>query len=40
MEGQSSYTHADEFDSGDLQVSDLHRIHYTQYGNADGKPGT
>ncbi|KAF2676624.1 proline iminopeptidase [Lentithecium fluviatile CBS 122367] len=34
----AGYTHADEFDAGDLQVSDLHRIHYAQYGKPDGKP--
>lgn len=35
MEG---YTHDPPFDSGYLQVSDIHRLHYEQYGKWDGKP--
>ena len=33
------YTHAAAFDTGYLQVSNLHRIYYEQYGKPDGKPG-
>lgn len=40
MAAQNGYIHTEEFDSGNLQVSDLHHIHYSQYGKADGKPGT
>jgi proline iminopeptidase len=35
----TSYTHADAFDQGRLKVSDLHTLHYEQYGKPDGKPG-
>jgi proline iminopeptidase len=35
MEG---YKHDPPFDSGYLQVSDIHRLHYEQYGKRDGKP--
>jgi hypothetical protein len=39
MAQTAGYTHKEEFDSGDLQVSDLHRIHYVQYGEPNGKTG-
>jgi hypothetical protein len=39
MAPEIGYTHDDAFDEGDLQVSELHRIHYSQYGKRDGKPG-
>lgn len=32
------YTHDDAYDAGFLSVSDIHRIHYEQYGKQDGKP--
>lgn len=32
------YAHDEPYDSGFLSVSDIHRIHYEQYGNPDGKP--
>lgn len=32
------YRHEDAFDEGYLQVSDLHKIYYAQYGKRDGKP--
>jgi proline iminopeptidase len=35
----TSYTHSDAFDQGWLKVSDLHTLHYEQYGKPDGKPG-
>lgn len=35
MEG---YKHDPPFDSGFLKVSDIHRLHYEQYGKQDGKP--
>ncbi|CAL5868432.1 uncharacterized protein PFLUO_LOCUS2657 [Penicillium psychrofluorescens] len=34
----TSYTHSDAFDQGRLKVSDLHTLHYEQYGKPDGKP--
>ena len=33
------YKHDDAFDEGYLQVSDLHKVYYTQYGKQDGKTG-
>jgi hypothetical protein len=33
------YSHHDPFDEGYLQVSDIHRLYYAQYGATDGKPG-
>jgi hypothetical protein len=33
------YRHEDAFDEGYIQVSDLHRIYYAQYGNRNGKAG-
>jgi proline iminopeptidase len=35
MEG---YKHDPSYDSGYLEVSDIHRLHYEQYGKEDGKP--
>ena len=35
MEG---YKHDSPYDSGFLKVSDIHRLHYEQYGKQDGKP--
>ena len=35
----SGYLHGDAFDQGDLPVSDIHTVHYAQYGKPDGKPG-
>ena len=32
------YEHKSPFDSGFLQVSDIHQLHYEQYGKRDGKP--
>jgi proline iminopeptidase len=34
----SPYVHPRAFDEGFLQVSDLHKIHYEQYGEEKGKP--
>src|ERR1700760_458631 len=34
-----SYKHKEPFDSGFLNVDSIHKIHYEQYGNKDGKPG-
>jgi proline iminopeptidase len=34
-----SYKHSVPFDSGFLSVGSIHKIHYEQYGNKDGKPG-
>lgn len=39
MAPEKGYVHGEAFASGDLQVSSLHRIHYTQYGKPDGKSG-
>jgi proline iminopeptidase len=36
---QTRYTHLDAFDTGRLPVSDIHTLHYEQYGKPDGKPG-
>ena len=38
-EAFSGYEHSDAFDAGYLAVSDLHKLHYEQYGNPEGKPG-
>ncbi|KAK8017915.1 hypothetical protein PG991_007105 [Apiospora marii] len=32
------YVHEDAFDSGFLQVDQIHKVHYEQYGRQDGKP--
>lgn len=32
------YNHDDPYDSGFLPVSDIHKIHYEQYGKQDGQP--
>lgn len=32
------HKHGECFDGGYLQVSDIHRIHYEQYGQLEGKP--
>lgn len=32
------YTHSAAFDAGFLQVSQIHQIHYEQYGKKDGRP--
>ena len=34
----TSYIHQRAFDEGFLHVSDLHKIHFEQYGNKEGKP--
>jgi pimeloyl-ACP methyl ester carboxylesterase len=34
-----SYRHSTPFDSGFLSVGSIHKIHYEQYGNKDGRPG-
>ena len=34
-----SYKHCAPFGSGFLSVGSIHKIHYEQYGNKDGKPG-
>jgi proline iminopeptidase len=34
----NGYEHSDPFDEGMLPVSSIHRLHYEQYGNPDGKP--
>jgi hypothetical protein len=36
---RTGYLHDDAFDDGFLQVSDLHTVHYYQFGKKDGKPG-
>jgi proline iminopeptidase len=33
-----SYKHVAPFDSGFLNVGSIHKLHYEQYGNKDGKP--
>ncbi len=33
------YDHVDPFERGMLPVSDIHTLHYEQYGKPDGKPG-
>ena len=38
MTAVRSHRHASAFDEGFLQVSDLHKIHYEQYGREDGRP--
>ena len=35
---REAYPEIEPFDSGFLQVSDLHQIYYEQSGKADGKP--
>ncbi|BDD60256.1 hypothetical protein MAP00_005398 [Monascus purpureus] len=35
---QCGYTHSKPFDEGMLTVSDIHKLHYEQYGKEDGKP--
>jgi proline iminopeptidase len=35
----TGYTHSAAFDIGKLPVSDIHTLHYEQYGKQDGKPG-
>ncbi|KAJ4303260.1 hypothetical protein N0V90_002153 [Kalmusia sp. IMI 367209] len=37
---KTGYSHEDAFDSGFLKVSDLHTVHYYQYGQKEGKPVT
>ena len=32
------YKHSQPYDSGFLPVGTIHRLHYDQYGNPDGKP--
>jgi proline iminopeptidase len=34
------YTHDPPFDKGYLPVGPVHKLHYEQYGNPNGKPGT
>ncbi|KAK4497621.1 hypothetical protein PRZ48_010274 [Zasmidium cellare] len=34
----ASYSHADPFDSGYLEIGSIHRIWYEQYGDPSGKP--
>jgi len=33
------YHHEEAFDEGYIQVSDIHKVYYTQYGKQDGKTG-
>ena len=33
------HTHEDAFDVGKLAVSNIHTLHYEQYGNKEGRPG-
>lgn len=40
MAQTDSYTHDAPFDAGFLNVDDIHKIHYEQYGKKDEKPGT
>ncbi|KAF2445966.1 proline iminopeptidase [Karstenula rhodostoma CBS 690.94] len=35
---KTGYLHDDAFDDSYLEVSDLHKVHYYQYGKEDGKP--
>ena len=35
----SGYVHTEPFNSGVLPVGDIHRLHFEEYGNKDGKPG-
>ena len=35
-----SYKHSAPFDTGFLSVGSIHKLHYEQYGNKEGKPGT
>ena len=35
----SQYAHTTAFDAGTLAVSEIHNLHYEQYGKKDGKPG-
>jgi proline iminopeptidase len=35
----SGYTHSDPFNEGTLTVGPIHKLHYSQYGKKDGKPG-
>ena len=35
----SQYAHTTAFDAGTLAVSEIHNLHYEQYGKQDGKPG-
>jgi len=34
----SQYAHTSAFDTGTLAVSEIHSLHYEQYGKEDGKP--
>lgn len=34
----TGYTHEKAYDSGFLKVSEIHRLHYQQYGNPSGAP--
>jgi hypothetical protein len=36
---KTGYLHDDAIDDSFLQVSDLHTVHYYQFGKKDGKPG-
>jgi hypothetical protein len=36
----AGYQHEPAFDSGYLQVDDVHSLYYEQYGKPDGKPGS
>ncbi|KAF2479404.1 proline iminopeptidase [Neohortaea acidophila] len=38
MTSPAPYKHSPAFDEGFLQVSELHKLHYEQYGKRDGKP--
>ena len=38
MASSKPYGHDSAFDEGFLQVSNIHKIHYEQYGKKDGKP--
>lgn len=36
---RTGYTHEDAFESGYLQVTELHQVYFYQYGKRNGKPG-
>ncbi|PVH97205.1 proline iminopeptidase [Periconia macrospinosa] len=38
MSPENGYQHSGPFNESDIQVSTIHRIHYAQYGNPEGKP--
>lgn len=38
MAARQGYKHSEAFNEGLLAVSELHQVHYEEYGRADGKP--